>query len=166
MFLFATLYVAAETYIELDVSWLNKVVALFLPLLVGVVTKKVSSSGLKATLLFVLSAVSGLVTTMIQADGRVPLEQVIDAMVNTLVVAVAMYYGVWKPTGIAGTVTEKTARFGFGSPPAPLLETADKGQEDVGEAVAEVAAVVETVTPKKRPPGPRQKVEKKAPPTA
>ena len=153
--------VAAITYVELDVAVLNKVVALFLPLLVGVVTKKVSSAGLKSSLLFVLSGVSGLVTTWIEADGKIPASQFIDSMLTTLMFAIAMYYGVWKPTGIAGTVIEKTRNFGIGSPPGPVMETVDKGQEDVGEAIAEVIA--DQPLAAERPKTPRQKRETKNP---
>lgn len=150
---------AAIHYIELDVSMLNRVVALFLPLLVALVTKKVTSQGLKSSLLFVFSAIAGLATTMIQADGRIPVAQVIDAMLTTLVTAVAVYYGLWKPTGIAGSITEKTANFGIGSPPGPVMETADKGQEDVGAAQAEILADGPLAV--ERPKTPRVKRETK-----
>lgn len=91
----------------IDLSWLELLVAVVLPLVVAVVTKEVRSSGLKAVVLAALAAVSAALTAVIASDG-VLTEATLQAGVEYFLVAVASYYGLWKPTGVAPTVAEKT----------------------------------------------------------
>lgn len=85
-----------------------------LPILVGLVTTKVTSSRTKAILLAALSAVSGFLTELIDVTQRGDVFQVDQALLTwmmTFVVAVAIHYGFWKPTG----VTEKALTTGHTS---------------------------------------------------
>lgn len=133
-----------------------------IPILVGLLTKSSASAGLKATLNTVIAAFVTAATTIVDhADADVA--TVVRAFILTSVTAGAMYYNVWKPTGIAGTVAAKTAGFGLGSPPE--LETQEKGLEDVRvepDVMEEVVADLATPTPAKRAPA--KKAAKKAAP--
>lgn len=103
-----------DTVFSADVATLALLVGTFLPILVGIVTKELASSGLKATALAALSGVAGLINGAIVADGAFTSEALYAAF-TTWVVAVATYYGYWKPTGAAGAVASKTSDVGIGS---------------------------------------------------
>lgn len=85
----------------------------FLPILVGLVTKQVASRNLKAVLLAFLSAVAGFISVVTQGSGVVTKEVVVAALV-TWITAIAVHYGLWKPTGATEAVQEKTANIGIG----------------------------------------------------
>lgn len=90
---------------EFDVSWVQLLqfgVAVVLPLLVGLVTTKVTNGSLKAVLLIILSFISGLALEILSAAeaGVVyDLGAGLLAGLTTLVIAIAIHYGVWKPVG-------------------------------------------------------------------
>lgn len=90
---------------EIEVSTIQLLqfgIAVVLPLFVGLVTTKVTSSNLKAVLLVVLSVASGLLTEIAAAvEAGVPYDLVAGLLagLTTLVIAIAIHYGVWKPTG-------------------------------------------------------------------
>jgi hypothetical protein len=131
----ALLLVAASDHTtsvyEIDVLTVARLCGLLVPLLVGVITKRYASDGLKGVLNLLLSAVSASVGTVLAANhpGDLSIADFFNSTVNAFVTSIITYYGFWKPTGIAGTVAEKTKGLpGFGKEPA--LETADKGKED------------------------------------
>lgn len=124
-----------------DPQTLTRMLGIAIPILVGVVSKKVASQGLKATLNALLSAIGGSLIYLFAADGALNAAGFVNAVINTFLVSIATYYGVWKPTGLAGTVAEKTANFGIG--PSPVLETEDKGAENPPEAAGDPIPVVE-----------------------
>jgi hypothetical protein len=80
-------------------------VAVILPILVGLVTKASTDARVKALLLAALSALSGLAQGFLDtAPGTVwDWQQAILSAVTTFVIAAASYYGLWKPTGVAAT---------------------------------------------------------------
>lgn len=83
------------------------IVAVVLPVLVGLVTTRTTSPGLKAVLLAGLAVVSSLGTEALAANesGQVyDLGQGLIFGLGTFIVAVAMHYGLWKPTGTSGLV--------------------------------------------------------------
>lgn len=137
--------------------------AVVIPLAVGLLTKSSASSGLKASLNVVLSALVTAVTTILD-DASAHLSTVISQFIVTSVSSVATYYGVWKPTGVAGTIAAKTPGFGIGSPPP--VETQEKGLEDlqvepeVMDAVAEAVEQADEDLDAK--PKPRKRTAKKA----
>lgn len=126
--------VATTDQTLLDAQTIALLSGVVIPLLVGLVSKLNASSGLKAIINAFLSAVAGTLATVTQVTAPQVRDFVI-AILSTWVVSVATYYGVYKPTGVAGTVAEKTAGFGLGSP--PVLQTGDKGFEDIGPLVAD-----------------------------
>ena len=81
---------------------LNLVVTVLLPLLVGLVTKQSWSSAVKAVLLLVLAAITGLGSELLDAaTSNSPYDLQVGALaaVQALVVAIAVHFGLWKPIG-------------------------------------------------------------------
>ena len=95
-----------------DLSLLQILISMVLPVAVGIVTTKVAHPGVKAVLLAVFAALTSIAGAAIVAGGVVASEVVMQAIFN-LVVSVATYYGVWKPTGVAESVQDHTASKGI-----------------------------------------------------
>jgi hypothetical protein len=86
---------------------LQFIIAVLLPLLVGLVTKRVTSSGTKAVLLLALSAVSAVLTSWAAAaqEGTVfDMGAALLAALATFVVGVAVQFGFWRPVGATAAV--------------------------------------------------------------
>ena len=80
-----------------------------LPVLVGLVTTRVTSSGVKGVLLAVLAAATALVGEALAAaqDGvAYDLGQGLVMALGVWVVSVSTHYGLWKPTGVADTAAD------------------------------------------------------------
>lgn len=93
------------------VQVLSLLIGVFLPILVGLVTKTVTSPGTKASILALLSAITGLLTELLastQANVSYDLAQGVLTAFATFVVGVAVHFGFWKPTG----VTQKAQELG------------------------------------------------------
>jgi predicted Na+-dependent transporter len=91
--------------IDFDLNWtmvLGLVVSVLLPLVVGLVTTRMTDSGAKAALLAGLAALTGLLTEMANA---ISLEQPYNLAaglifaITSFVIAVGMHFGLYKPTG-------------------------------------------------------------------
>lgn len=74
-------------------------VGVFIPILVGLVTKRVTAASTKALLLAGLSAVSGFFTEYINS-ANFHWQQALLTTIVTFVIAVATHYGLWVPTGV------------------------------------------------------------------
>lgn len=77
-------------------------VAVVAPLLVGLVTTRVTAANVKAWLLAALAAVTGLGSELIQSltEGTVyDLGQGLIGAVTAFIIGVALHYGLYKPTG-------------------------------------------------------------------
>lgn len=87
-------------------------VSTILPVLVGLVTTRVTSGGLKAVLLALLALVTSLLTELGRAiaDG-VPYDIGLGLLLALpiFVISVSMHYGLWKPTGTAAAA-QRTGR--------------------------------------------------------
>ncbi len=97
-------------------------VGLAIPFLVALVSKKVASSGLKGVLNLLLSSIAGSAVYLASDVDTYDVRGFITASLNTFVVSVAAYYGVYKPTGATASVNSATANFGLGK---PVLQTDD-----------------------------------------
>ena len=108
--------------ITINAQFTQQLVAVVIPLIVGILVTKAAPSWMRAVTLIVLTAVATAISTATQADGVAVLgrEDIILAIDN-IVIAVAMYFGVWKPSGISTTINDATATFGIG-PSAPPAE--------------------------------------------
>ncbi|MHA7145428.1 hypothetical protein ACX80U_11995 [Arthrobacter sp. TmT3-37] len=74
-----------------------------LPLLVGLVTTRVTHSGAKATLLAGLSVLINLATELgsaLQEGETYNLGLALVLALGTFLIAVGIHYGLWKPTGV------------------------------------------------------------------
>lgn len=116
----------------LDVRLLAMLASLFVPILVNVVTKQTASDGMKAVVNMLAVAVTTVLALWINpSDQPVTVWLIANTFLFSLVTSFSAYKGVWKPTGVAGTVAHKTENLGIGSPPS--METEDKGAEEAHE---------------------------------
>lgn len=79
------------------------VLAVLLPILVGLVTTRVTSGAKKAWLLAGLTLVTSVVTQLGSAvadDAPFDLGMALLATIPAFAISVASYYGLWKPTGV------------------------------------------------------------------
>ena len=82
--------------------WLALLINVLLPVIVGLVTTRVTSAGTKAVLLLALSGVSGFLTELAHpVDGWDAGTAAVLALV-AFGTAVLSHFGLWKPTGVAG----------------------------------------------------------------
>lgn len=91
------------------VQILTLVVATVLPVLVGLVTTRVTHPGAKGVLLACLSALTALGTEALaaaQTGTPYDLGRGLVMALGVWVVAVATHYGLWRPTGVADTATD------------------------------------------------------------
>lgn len=99
--------------VTLDAAyWLGLLVSVVLPVLVGLVTTRVTHAGVKAVLLLGLSTVNGF---LVEFANPGPGYDAGTAAVLALVsfgTGVLAHFGLWKPTGIAGAAQDSlvTAR--------------------------------------------------------
>ncbi|MCA1220240.1 hypothetical protein [Streptomyces sp. 8L] len=104
--------------VHLDLAyWLGLLTSVVLPVLVGLVTSRVTNSGVKAVLLLALSALNGFLVEF--AAPHPNGYSVGTAAVLTLVsfgTGVLTHFGLWKPT----TISAKAQALGAKKPtPAP-----------------------------------------------
>ena len=80
------------------------IVAVVLPVLVGLVTTRTTNPGLKAVLLAGLALATSLGTEALAANDAGVSYDIGTGLVaglGTFIVAVAMHYGLWKPVGVS-----------------------------------------------------------------
>ncbi len=117
---------------NLDVRQIAILASLLVPLAVSFVTKQTASDGLRAVVNIIGSAlVSALAIWINPSDQAVTFWLFVNTFLAALVASFVAYKAVWKPTGVAGSITEKTANIGLGSP--PTMETDSKGAEEANE---------------------------------
>jgi hypothetical protein len=91
------------------VQLLQLLVAVILPVVVGLVTTRVTKPGAQAILLLLLSVVTALLTELlaaVTAGVAYDLGAGLLLALSTFVVGVAVHYGLWKPTGVTAKVAE------------------------------------------------------------
>lgn len=81
----------------LDVQIIGLLVGVVLPLLVGLVTTRVTSPAVKAVVLAFLSAVTGFLTELTTMEFE--LKNAVITWLGAFLVAVGMHFGLWKPVG-------------------------------------------------------------------
>lgn len=85
---------------------LSLLIGVVLPILVGIVTKRTTHPGLKATLLALMAAVTGFLTELAAHPHDFALSTAALAWLGTFMVAVATHFGFWSPTGISGAAQD------------------------------------------------------------
>jgi hypothetical protein len=95
--------------------WLGLAISVLLPVLVGLVTTRVTHAGVKAVLLLALTAVNGFLIEL-QAGGEgYDFGTAVTLTLVSFGTAVLSHFGLWKPTGVSGKaqdslITARTSR--------------------------------------------------------
>ena len=82
--------------------WLGLLVSLVLPVLVGLVTTRVTHPGTKGVLLLALTAANGFLVELSQAGDGYDFGSAVVLTLVSFATAVLMHFGLYKPTGISG----------------------------------------------------------------
>lgn len=89
----------------IGLNWLNIVIALVLPMLVALFTSLQASGAIKAVVLAVLAAITGLAQELINAGGVLTgfdWDTAASNMLWTFLLAVGLHFGLLKPLGVTG----------------------------------------------------------------
>lgn len=105
--------VPANSNFVLNLTQWSILFGALMPLLVGIVTKKVANPGVKATTLLVLNALNGVFTDWFATPNGFDWSGAIVNAIAGLIVSVGLYYGFWKDT-LSPVLNEATKRFGIG----------------------------------------------------
>src|SRR3954466_14730917 len=109
--------------ISFHLDWvliLGPIIGILLPLLVAIVTKLSTKSGIKAILLAALALVTNLlvgIENALTTHTDYDLGVALILALGTFVVSVAVHYGLWKPTGITHDLQAKVGPKDDGVPP-------------------------------------------------
>ncbi|MEV6014770.1 hypothetical protein [Streptomyces sp. NPDC051997] len=90
--------------IDLDRAyWLGLLVSVVLPVLVGLVTTRVTNAGVKAVLLLALSVITGFVTEYAGPhDAGYSVGTAAVLALVSFATGVLSHFGFWKPVGVSG----------------------------------------------------------------
>lgn len=97
--------------ITFDTYWLTVVVAVVLPAVVALVTKRVASGTVKALTLSFLSLVAATLTQILNSGGSFDWQLTLRDFVVTFVIAVCVHFGLLKPMSITGSEGRIQAKF-------------------------------------------------------
>ncbi|MFE1767309.1 hypothetical protein ACFW81_24205 [Streptomyces angustmyceticus] len=90
--------------------WLGLAISVVLPVLVGLVTTRVTHPGTKAVLLLALTAVNGFLVELSQADDTYRVGSALVLWGVSFGTGVLAHFGLWKPTGVAGKAQDVGAK--------------------------------------------------------
>ena len=92
--------------------WIGLVISVVLPVLVGLVTTRVTHAGTKAVLLLALSTLNGLLVEVLHPVDGFSLGTAVVLAIVSFATAVLSHFGLWKPTGVSGKAQDSliTAR--------------------------------------------------------
>lgn len=82
--------------------WLGLLISVILPVLVGLVTTRVTSAGVKAVLLLALTALNGFLVEYAAPGPDYDLGNAVILVLVSFGTAVLSHFGLWKPTGVSG----------------------------------------------------------------
>lgn len=107
-----------SVHVELSAPALNVanlLVSLGLPLLVAIITKRVTAPHVKQIILAVLTVLTGALTTIVQNGGSFDLTDTLLGVLTSYVVAQGGYTLVLKPGGVANAVAKASDAVGLGA---------------------------------------------------
>ncbi|RKN61852.1 hypothetical protein D7231_31765 [Streptomyces klenkii] len=81
--------------------WLGLAISVGLPVLVGLVTTRVTHAGVKAVLLLGLTAANGFLVELAAAGDDYDVQTAVVAWLVSFGMGVLAHFGLWKPTGVA-----------------------------------------------------------------
>lgn len=92
--------------------WLGLLISVVLPVLVGLVTTRVTHAGTKAILLLALSGLNGLLVEVANPGPGFDLGTAAVLSLVAFATGVLAHFGLWKPAGVAGKAQDSlvTAR--------------------------------------------------------
>ena len=100
--------------VHLDAAyWLGLVISVVLPVLVGLVTTRVTNAGAKAVLLLFLSTANGFLVELAGPhDAGYSWQTAGVLSLVSFATGVLAHFGFWKPTGVSGLAQDnlRTAR--------------------------------------------------------
>ncbi|MFJ6238902.1 hypothetical protein ACIQH0_33025 [Streptomyces griseus] len=82
--------------------WLGIAISVVLPVLVGLVTTRVTKPGTKAVLLLALTALNGFLVELANPGDDYQLGSAVVLWAVSFATGVLMHFGLWKPTGLSG----------------------------------------------------------------
>ncbi|GHF77162.1 hypothetical protein ACFFSH_33200 [Streptomyces filamentosus] len=89
--------------VDLDRAyWLGLLISVVLPILVGLVTTRVTHAGTKAVLLLALTALNGFVIELANPGPGWDAGTAAVLALVSFATAVLAHFGLWKPTGVSG----------------------------------------------------------------
>lgn len=92
---------------------ISLVIAVLLPLMVGLITTRTTSAGVKAVLLLAAAAIKGFLEGMLAARSQHVDFAFVPAAISTLVnfmIGVVVHFGLWRPTGAAGAAQDSLVK--------------------------------------------------------
>lgn len=92
--------------------WLGLLVSVILPVLVGLVTTRVTSAGTKAVLLLALSTANGLVVEIAAPGPGFDLGTAAVLALVSFGTGVLAHFGYWKPAGVSGKAQDSLVTAG------------------------------------------------------
>lgn len=103
-----------NTVLTINAELVLIITATLIPLVVGIITKLTAPGALKSILLIVIGAVATAIAVSTGADGVAVISKVtLIESFRTVVTSIAMYYGVFKPTGISPAINKATENIGL-----------------------------------------------------
>lgn len=82
--------------------WIGLLVSVVLPVLVGLVTTRITHPGAKAVLLLALSTLNGLLVEYAHPGPDYDLGTAVILALVSFATGVLAHFGLWKPAGVAG----------------------------------------------------------------
>lgn len=100
--------------VNLDAAyWLGLLVSVILPVLVGLVTTRVTSAGTKAVLLLALSTLNGFLVELVGPhDAGYSVGTAAVLALVSFGTGVLSHFGLWKPTGVSGKAQDSLVTSG------------------------------------------------------
>ncbi|MFD8899907.1 hypothetical protein [Streptomyces ardesiacus] len=90
--------------------WLGLAISVVLPVLVGLVTTRVTHAGTKAVLLLFLTALNGFLVELADAGDGYQIGSALTLWGVSFATGVLAHFGLWKPTGVAGKAQDVGAK--------------------------------------------------------
>lgn len=90
-----------------EAYWLGLLVSVVLPVLVGLVTTRVTHAGAKAVLLLALSTINGLLVEAANPGPGYDLSTAVILALVSFAVGVLAHFGLWKPAGVSHAAQDR-----------------------------------------------------------
>lgn len=97
--------------VHLDLAyWFGLLTSVVLPVLVGLVTTRVTSPGTKAVLLLALSTLNGFLVELADHDASYSIGTAAVLSLVSFGTGVLTHFGLWKPTGVSAKAQDVGTR--------------------------------------------------------